>query len=264
VLHNPMSAEQSRMRRTLLGSLLDVAAHNRSHGAGALRLFEIGAVFLPVPGEPLPREPQHVGGLLYGPVRPPSWRDPEPRTADYFAVRGVVEALLGGLGAELGLERAGEAFLHPGRAATIALGGRAIGWVGEVHPLVAAQWDLDDVVAAFELDLDAVPIPPTPTYRDLMTFPAVREDLAVVVPEAVTAARVLEVARRAGQPLLAEADVFDVFRDAERLGERNVSLALRLSYRAADRTLTDEEVAGQREAIVAALAAELEGRVRAG
>jgi len=127
---------------------------------------------------------------------------------------------------------------------------------------MAAEWDLAGTVAAFELDLDAVPEAATPSYQDLMTFPAVHEDLAVVVPEAVTAAQVLDLVRRAGQPLLAQAGVFDVYRDPERLGEGNVSLALRLTYRAAQRTLTDEEVAGQREAIGAALASELEGRVR--
>jgi phenylalanyl-tRNA synthetase beta chain len=132
-----------------------------------------------------------------------------------------------------------------------------------VHPLVAVQWDLEDTVAAFELDLDAVPEPATPVYRDLTSFPAVREDLAVVVPEAVSAAQVRETILAAGAPLLRDAEVFDVYRDAERLGEAKVSLALRLVFGAGDRTLTDEEVAAQRGQIVQALERELEGRVRA-
>ena len=137
------------------------------------------------------------------------------------------------------------------------------GWLGEIHPLVAAQWELEETIAAFELDLDAVPMPATPLYEDVTSFPEVREDLAVVVADDVSAAEVLAVVRRAGAPLLASAEVFDVYRDAERLGEGNVSLALRLAYRAPDRTLTDEEVAARRAAITRALADELAGRVRA-
>jgi phenylalanyl-tRNA synthetase beta chain len=261
-LHNPMSAEQSRMRRTLLGSLLDVAARNRAQGAGELRLFEMGAVFLPVEGERLPNEPQHIGGVLVGPVRPASWREPDPPPADFFAIKGVVEALLGGLGAGFSLERSRDPFLHPGRAATIAIDGQSVGWLGEVHPLVAAQWDLEDTVAAFELDLDAVPEPKTAAYQDLTSFPAVREDLAVVVPDTVTAAQVRDTVLAAGAPLLRDAQVFDVYRDPQRLGEGNVSLALRLVFQAADRTLTDEQVAARRAEIVQALERELEGRVR--
>jgi len=91
----------------------------------------------------------------------------------------------------------------------------------------------------------------------------VREDLAVVVSETVTAAELVELVRRAGGPLLAGVEVFDVYRDPARLGEGNVSLALRLTYRAADRTLTDAEVAERREAIAAAVGRELDGRIRA-
>jgi phenylalanyl-tRNA synthetase beta chain len=155
-------------------------------------------------------------------------------------------------------------FLHPGRAARVLVGGTPVGWLGELHPAVAARWELDDaVLAAFEIDLDAVPTPVTPLFEDLTSFPEVREDLAVVVSDAVSAAQVIDVICRVGAPLLRSAEVFDVYRDPERLGEGNVSLALRLSYRAADRTLTDEEVAEKRAAITEALAQELGGRIRA-
>jgi phenylalanyl-tRNA synthetase beta chain len=262
-LENPMSSEQSRMRTTLLGSLLDNAARNRARGAGALRLFEAGAVYLPVVGQPLPREPYHVAGLLAGAARPPSWREPDPRRADFFSVKGVVGGLLHALGTELTLQRANEPFLHPGRQAEITVGGRGVGWLGEVHPLVAADWDLHDTIAAFELDLDAVPVAGTPAYEDLSTFPEVREDLSVIVAESVSADQIRDVILRAGAPLVRSADVFDVYRDPERIGTGHVSLALALTYRAPDRTLTDEEVAERRDAIAAALEAELGGRIRA-
>jgi phenylalanyl-tRNA synthetase beta chain len=262
-LDNPMSSDQSRLRTTLLGSLLDIARHNRANGAGTLRLFEAGAVYLPEAGESLPREPYHVGALLIGRVRPPTWREPEPRWADFFAAKGVLQGLLDSLRTPWGVEVSRAPFLHPGAAATILAGGKPVGWVGEIHPLVAAEWEIGETVAGFELDLDALPASPTPLYEDVTSFPEVREDLAVIVADGISAEDVLEVVRRAGAPLLARADVFDVYRDPERLGAGNVSLALRLGYRAADRTLTDEEVSRRREAITKALADELSGRVRA-
>ena len=262
-LANPLSTEQSRLRTTLLGSLLDTARHNRSRGAGALRLFEAGAIYLP-PGEgELPREPYHLGALLSGDARPATWRDPAPRSADFFAIKGVLAGLLDRLRVDWTVVHVAEPFLHPGRAASILADGEAVGWIGEIHPLVAAEWDLSDTVAAFELDLDAVPVPLTEHYREVSGFPDVREDIAVVVADRVTAGEVLDVVRGAGEPLLVAVEVFDVYRDPDKLGEGNVSLALRLTYRATDRTLTDEEVAQHRVAIAGALEREVKGRIRA-
>jgi phenylalanyl-tRNA synthetase beta chain len=262
-LANPLSTDQSRLRTTLLGSLLDTARHNRARGATTLRLFEAGAVYLPEGDHHLPREPHHLGAVLSGATRSATWRDSHPAAVDFFAIKGVLAGLLDRLRVAWTVVPGGEPFLHPGRAASIVADGESVGWIGEIHPLVAAAWDLSDTVAAFELDLDAVPVPPTERYRSVSGFPDVREDLAVVVSENVTAAEVIDAARGAGRPLLAAVEVFDVYRDPEKLGEGNVSLALRLTYRAPDRTLTDQEVAERREAIASALERELGGRIRA-
>jgi phenylalanyl-tRNA synthetase beta chain len=264
-LENPLSSDQSQLRTTLLGSLLDVAQRNRARGRGTIRLFEAGSVYLPRSGRQLPEEPYHVGVLLTGPARPPSWRDPDPPAADFFAAKGVLQGLLESLRTPWRVAPQSDPlpFLHPGRAATIHLDGQAAGWLGEIHPSVAADWDLRDTVAAFELELDALPEPPTPLYEDLTSFPEVRQDIAVIVPEQVSAAQLIDTVLRAGSPLIARAEVFDVYRDPERLGEGRVSLALRLAFRAPDRTLTDAEVASQRERIAAAIAQELDGRLRA-
>jgi phenylalanyl-tRNA synthetase beta chain len=256
-LANPLSGDQSQLRTTLLGSLLDAATRNRSHGAAVLRLFEAGAVYLPSNDQALPREPYHVAALIAGPVRPPTWRDPESRQADFFAVKGVLAALLDTLRIEWEVRPGERPFLHPGRAAAIVVGGREVGWLGELHPSVA------DETAAFELDLDAVGEPGTAMYEDVTSFPAVREDLAVVVDDHLAAAELLAVVRDAGTPLLAGADVFDVYRDPGRIGAGKVSLALRLTYRAPDRTLTDAEVAAKRGEIAAALESRLGGVIRA-
>jgi phenylalanyl-tRNA synthetase beta chain len=262
-LENPLSIDQSRLRTTLLGSLLDTAAKNHARGITAIRLFEAGAVYLPRADRQLPDEPYHVAALLAGRVRRETWRDPEPRDADFFAAKGVLQGLLDKLRVPWSVEPDGEPFLYPGRAARVRAGGVEVGWIGEIHPLVAAEWDLDQTIGAFELDLDALGEPPTPVYEDVTSFPAVREDLAVVVPDSIPAADVIAVALEAGAPLLKEAEVFDVYRDPERIGPGKVSLAIRLTYRAPDRTLTDEEVAERRRAIVEDVERRLEGNIRA-
>jgi phenylalanyl-tRNA synthetase beta chain len=262
-LANPLSGDLSVLRTTLLGSLLDVASHNRARGASTLRLFEAGGVYLPVGDAELPREPYHLGALLSGAARPASWRDNAPRGVDFFAAKGVLAGLLDTLRVPWTVSRASEPFLHPGQSARIEVGGAAVGWVGVIHPLVAAEWDIRDTVAGFELDLDAVPEPPTPVYREVSGFPDVREDIAVVVSEDVGAAQVTDIIREAAGPLLKQAEVFDVYRDPDKLGQGNLSLAVRLTYSAPDRTLTDEEVAERRAAIAEALEDELGGRIRA-
>jgi phenylalanyl-tRNA synthetase beta chain len=164
---------------------------------------------------------------------------------------------------EVAFEPAVEPFLHPGRSAAVLAGGERIGWVGEVHPLVARAWDLDDA-AAFELDLDLLSelaAARGQTFEDVTSFPAVRQDIAVVLPDDVAAARALEVVREAGGELLRGARAFDVYR-GEQVGEGRVSLALALEFQAPDRTLTDDEVAKLREAIATALAGELGGELR--
>jgi phenylalanyl-tRNA synthetase beta chain len=263
---NPMSTDQSRLRTTLLGSLLDVVALNHARGAAAVHVFEAGAVYLPDPEAELPREPYRVGALLTGTARPVSWRDARPQAADFFAAKGVLAGLLDTLRADWEVQSAAEPFLHPGRSARILIAGRPAGWLGEVHPLVAREWELEQTIAGFELDLDVVAervLADGPElYRDLQSFPSVREDLAVIVSEQISAGEVLAVVREAGGSLLLSAQVFDVYRDAERIGEGNVSLALRLRFGAPERTLTDDEVAGRRRKISAALAERVQGRVR--
>jgi phenylalanyl-tRNA synthetase beta chain len=264
VVENPMSADHAQMRTTLLGSLLDVARRNVTHGTPDVAIFESGAVYRPRGGESLPAEPPTVGVLLTGAVRPPSWREPVPPVADVFAAKGVLACLLDALRVSWGIEEGDEPFLHPGRAAAVVVAGSPVGWLGELHPSIAAEWELSGAVAAFEIDLDAViaAVPGPVRYADYTSFPEVRQDLAVVVPQTVAAAEVVGAVREAGGPLLASVEVFDVYRGAQ-IGSDEVSLALRLAFRSPERTLTDEEVAERRRAIEAALAEQAGGRIRA-
>ncbi len=259
-----MSAEHALMRTTLVGGLLDVARRNVTHGNSDVAIFESGAVYRPLGGQPLPAEPHTVGVLLTGAVRAPSWRESSPPAADFFAAKGVLAALLDALRVDWTVIEGSEPFLHPGRSASITVGGERVGWLGELHPGIAAEWEIPTAVAAFELDLDAViaAVPGPVRYEDYTSFPEVRQDLAVVVPQSVASAEVVAAVRAAGGPLLASVDVFDVYRGAQ-IGDDEVSLALRLAFRSPERTLTDDEVAERRDAIEAALAEQLGGRIRA-
>jgi phenylalanyl-tRNA synthetase beta chain len=270
VISNPLSEEQSVMRTTLLGSLLDAARDNLSRDAERVALFESGRAYLPVdpppgefPGErPAPfHEPHRIACLAVGPATPPSWRG-EGGPADFFALKAVLESLAGQLGAPLEIVPDEEPFLHPGRAARVELGGSAAGWLGELHPLVCRAWDLDSGVA-FDVDLAALAAAARAgeeLYEEVAGFPAVYQDLAVVVPVASAAAEVRAAVLAAGGELLRSAEVFDLY-EGEQLGEDRKSLALRLEFRASDRTLTDEEVAERRESIEAGLA-EIGGSIR--
>ncbi len=155
-----------------------------------------------------------------------------------------MEAVLGALRVAFTVEHAEAPFLHPGRSARVMVGETVLGWLGELHPLVAEAWELEGPVAAFELDLTAVitHAVSVPRFQDVTSFPAVRQDLAVVVDDARTADEVLAAVRGAGGELLPDARLFDIYRGAQ-VGEGRVSVALALTFQAEDRTLTHEDVA---------------------
>jgi phenylalanyl-tRNA synthetase beta chain len=278
-VQNPISEELRLLRTTLLGGLLDGARHNLARGAERVALFESGRAYLaePPPAEggelaghfagkiPAPvREPHRLAGLVVGGLTPPSWLGPasDADAGGFFSLKGVFELLATELGTGLGLTPHPEPFLHPGRAAAVGFGGARAGWLGELHPLVARAWDLPGTVA-FELDL--APLVAASglggeRYEDVTTHPAVLQDLAVTVADDVSAERVRDAVRAGGGSLLERAEIFDVYH-GEQLEAGSKSLALRLEFRAPDRTLTDEEVAEQRQRIKEALA-EIGGSIR--
>ncbi|MFL5841504.1 MAG: phenylalanine--tRNA ligase subunit beta, partial [Thermoleophilaceae bacterium] len=276
-LSNPMSEDMSVMRPLLLPGLLDSARHNAARGRADIALFESAHVYRPsgplhVPtmagSDPSPRgtlpsaERHHLGALLAG-RGVAGWRTPPP-PVDFFRAKGLVEAILESAGVEWWAEPGERPFLHPGRAATVvaAQDERKLGWIGELHPLVAREWDLENA-AAFELDLDLLAeLAPGPAqFVPLSAFPPVIQDIAVVVPEEVPAGDVEVAIAEGGGELLARLELFDVYR-GEQVGAGNKSLAIRLEFQAPDRTLTDDEVAGVR-ALIEDRIAELGGRLRA-
>ena len=236
-LPDPMSGEHAVLRTTLLHGLVEAARVNVDAGNEDVRLFEIARVYLPS-GEPLPDERWRVGGIAAG---------------GFGVARGAVEALYETFHVPLEARRATLAHLHPGKGAETDSG-----WFGELHP---AQ--LEGAWGVFELDVAALmaPLPERILYEDVITYPAVRQDIAVVVGEDVEAGSIVAVAREAGGDELRDARVFDVYR-GEQVGEGRKSVAVHLVFQAPDRTLTDEEADAARSRIVDALAERVGGELR--
>jgi phenylalanyl-tRNA synthetase beta chain len=266
---NPLSAEHSVERTALLGSLLDAAGYNRAHGAERVALYESGRAYLRegssshdgvlagkfVGERTAPAfEPWRIGVLATGTLQPGGWRQ-DPVGADFYSLKGTLEGLAAQLGAAVEVVPGEEPFLHPGRSGRVLVVGEDAGWIGEIHPLVCRAWDLEDA-AGFEIDLAplaaASPVGEE-SYEDVISYPAVHQDVAVVVDDAVPASQVRAAVLEGGGELLRSAEIFDLYR-GQQLGEGRKSLALRLSFRAPDRTLTDEEVAERRKAIEEAVA----------
>jgi phenylalanyl-tRNA synthetase beta chain len=278
LIENPLSEDLSIMRPLLLPGLLDAARHNAAHGRAGVAMFESAHTYLPAgalepapdgsPGGAIPTDEHHHLAALLTEAAPAGWRTPA-RAADFYAAKALLEALLEAAGiADWRVETpAGSArpFLHPGRQAAVVTGeGVELGWIGEVHPLVLREWELHGPVSAFEMEVDLLhelTAGRVATYADVTSFPAVLQDIAVIVPEDVPAARLAEVVRAGAGALLGSMRVFDLYH-GEQVGEGNKSLALRLEFRAPDRTLTDQEVAERRAAIEKELEA-IGGRLRA-
>jgi phenylalanyl-tRNA synthetase beta chain len=257
------------MRHSLLGSVLDSLASN-SRLRDRLALFEIGAVYLPGEHEDgLPDEHRRVVLALTGPRAPQAWQGSDRGLMDFFDLKGLVEALVSGLHlagvsyAPPEPEARHPSFM-PGRTARLLLDGQHAGWLGEMHPLVREQFDLPaQPVLAADLDLELLLARVDERYNvaPVPAFPPVKEDLAVIVEEAVPAARVQGLIESAGGELLGEVTLFDLYRGAQ-LGAGKKSLAYRLTYQARDRTLTDAEVAKLRGRIVKRLQDEVGATLR--
>jgi len=264
-LANPIVVDRVVMRRTLLAGIIEAAAANSRH-ADRLAFFEVGNVFLPKEGEALPEEPRRVAILMSGARSPQGWQAGDREPMDFFDVKGVIEDLAEALAVTgMRFEPGEHETLRPGRTAKVLVDGTVVGWAGELHPDVAERFDLKGpgvVVAELELDpilakaVDRIPTRPVPVY------PPVKEDLAFVLDRSVPVARVLDVIKAAGGPMLADAQLFDEYA-GEQVGAGKRSLAFSLTYQAPDRTLTDTDAKKVRERIAKALTDELGAVLRA-
>jgi phenylalanyl-tRNA synthetase beta chain len=263
-LLNPMSVEQSILRRSLLPGLLRSVSYNQRRGVPNIHLYEIGSTFRTSEGRKQPKERSVVAGVLAGAWHPPAWNVPTT-PLDFYDGKGILETLARELGVDKLRFRAAELpYLQPGRSAEVVIGGNVIGWLGEVHPLVAASFEADAPVVAFELDLGSIvrAARDVKTFSDVPRYPAVELDVALLMPEDVTAERLEQAVRSAGGKLLESVRIFDVYR-GEGIPAGRKSVAVTCTYRSSERTLTTEEVDAAHERLVrkvsGALGAELRG-----
>jgi phenylalanyl-tRNA synthetase beta chain len=260
VIANPISAERSHLRHTLLPQLLESASANSRHH-DHVALFSLDKVYLMTGGGALPEEPRRLAIVMTGAREPESWKKGDRTPMDFYDLKGVIESLLNGLGVrEARFEPVAHPTYYPGRTACLAIFDRsAIGVFGELHPQVRENFDFpDQAVLAAEFDFEALmaACPEASRTSDIPRFPAVTEDLALVVDELLPAEKVRATILAAGSGTpLAGVRVFDLFKGSQ-IGAGKKSLAFRLTYQA-DRTLTDTEVAKVREKIVRVLGEEL-------
>lgn len=267
VLMNPLVAEQTEMRRSLLPGLLQSVAYNEAHGTTNVHLYEIGTLFHGRENASLPRETQSVAGVLTGSWTDQTWNNTVDKLR-FFAGKGIVEELLEQLRVPKVRFRVAESegydFLQPGRAAEVLSGGTVLGWVGEIHPEAREAMNINQIVVAFELDLDKLikGAHNQENYHEFSPFPAVQHDLAIVVPDEVTCEDLLQRITSAGGKLLESVRLFDVYRDPIRVGVGKKSMAFSLTYRSDDHTLTSDEVEHAHGKIVTKLCKATGGEVR--
>jgi phenylalanyl-tRNA synthetase beta chain len=256
VVTNPLSGEHSLLRRNLLGSILDVVGGNLRHGTPDVAVFEVGKGY--GRSGATTREWWRLGLGLVGAAEPPSWNRPR-RSYDLDDAKGLVELLAHRLGmaAPAFVPESDEPIFHPGRTARTSVPGRLDALLGELHPDVVEAWDLrtQDRVILAELSIEGLEAAALAPERapEVGRFPAVDRDLAVVAPESTMAGSVIEAVTRTAGPLLRDVRLFDVYRGAPLSGDEK-SLAIRLRFAAADRTLTEAEVDQALMAVTAELA----------
>ncbi|NPA26887.1 MAG: phenylalanine--tRNA ligase subunit beta, partial [Chloroflexi bacterium] len=264
-LLNPIAEDRRVLRRSLFPNLLEVAERN-ARFVERQAMFEVGPVFWPREGELLPEEPPFLAFLLTGPREPEYWAGSDTEAMDFYDLKGILEALARALHLQAPLHFAPgrHPSLHPGKTAAVYLGSTLLGHIGELHPQVAARYDLPYPVIGGELALAPLldAIPERYPIEPISPYPPVVEDIAFVVDEDVPAQRVADVIREAGGARLVRVELFDVYRDAEKLGPGKKSLAYHLTYQDPNRTLTDKDAAKIRKRIIRRVEQTLGGQLR--
>ncbi|GAB4439850.1 MAG: phenylalanine--tRNA ligase subunit beta [Rhodocyclaceae bacterium] len=257
-LANPIAAQMAVMRSSLIGGLLANLSGNLKRKVARVRIFEIGRCFHRDPDGDLVagfRQPLRIGGLCSGPAVPQQWACPT-RTVDFFDVKADVEALLAPAVARF--EAAKHPALHPGRSAAVTLGGRSIGFLGEIHPRWLQRYELGAGAVVFELDLEPLLERRVPAFDAPSRFPAVLRDLALVVARGLPADEVLDALRDAAPAIVRDIRLFDLYQGSG-LDSGEKSLAFRIVMQDTERTLEDSEA----DATVASLVQVAQGRFAA-
>lgn len=254
-ISNPLGEEQSIMRTTLIPSILEVLSRNSNRSQDLCQVFEVNAVFLPkkLPLDELPIERSTLTIGEYG------------DGIDFYDIKGKIEKLLDTLGL-LGVTKfypINHPTFHPGRTASVKIAGQDIGILGEIHPTVLSNYDIEYRVQMAELDFDAIlgMVNINKEYKPLPKYPAIKRDLALVVKKNILASQIEQLIKQVGGRLLDKVELFDVY-EGEQIPDGYKSMAYALSYQALDRTLKDEEINNLHDKIIYHLEKDLGARLR--
>jgi phenylalanyl-tRNA synthetase beta chain len=257
-LANPIAADLAAMRTTLWPGLLTTLRYNQNRQQTRIRLFEAGPRF--VHGPEGMREQPVLAGTIYGLAAPEQWGAPK-RAADFYDLKGDVEALLSLTPAGLEIRPGKHPALHPGQCAAVFRKGAQIGLFGALHPDLQAKFALDGPVFLFELGLAELSQAELPRFSEISKYPSVRRDLAVVVAESTPAQAVRDCVAQAAGGLLANLELFDEYH-GEGIDFGRKSLALALTLQDSSRTLNEEAAETVIQRVVAALGSELGAQLR--
>lgn len=233
-LQNPIASNMSVMRSGLWGGLLEALQYNLNRKQARVRLFEIGACFYRE--NTGYRQITRLGGVCYGDAVPEQW-DETARSVDFYDVKADIEALTGG---RVSFVAAEHPALHPGQTAQVLLQGKAIGWIGTLHPRWQQHYDLPRCPVLFELELAALTNKPVAVFVEVPKFPPIRRDMAVVVDEMVAVQSMLDAMRASKNPVISEIALFDVYR-GKGVPENKKSLAFLVLMQDTQKTLTDSD-----------------------
>jgi phenylalanyl-tRNA synthetase beta chain len=267
-LANPINQERAVMRQSLVASVLEIVERN-ARIRERIALFEIGEVFLASEGGSLPDERSRLVIAMTGVRSLPTWQGGQAAPMDFFDLKGVVESLLSALHVEARYEPGSHPSFHPGKCAYVLVGDRRLGTLGELHPEVAARYDLSGALdeqapilaGSFSMEVLLEATPGRYESEPVPVYPPVFEDLALVVADDVPADRVAFLIRQTGGATVSDVHLFDVYR-GDQLAAGQKSLAYRVTYQAPDKTLSDSEVARLRRKIVGRLERELGAQLR--
>jgi phenylalanyl-tRNA synthetase beta chain len=258
---NPMSRELEYLRTTLRTGVLSTLARNQRYQFRSMKLFELGRIYLPQKAE-LPEEKEILCIALCGPYEDLFWREDEPEPVDFFIVKGIVETFLSQLGLNATFTRSEDEGLSPAGTARISVNDNDLGIIGELHPVVASQFDLAETTFIVEMDVNMLLSLTQSLYRykPVNRYPSIIRDLAIVADIHIDYQQAYDIIN--DFPLVRQINLFDMY-SGEQVPEGKKSLAFRVVYQSDTQTLTDEDVDKVQERILARLAKELGATLRA-
>ena len=252
-IQNPLGEDTSIMRTIALPSMLDILSRNNAYHNQSAKLYELAKIYLPKVGQPLPDEPKMLMLGAFG------------AEENFFTMKGELDAILGRLRMPKAIYTAvnDNPSYHPGRCAKVSINGIDLGYIGQVHPLVAKNYGIDCEVYCTELNFTAMfdLRMPEPTYTPLPKYPTVTRDLAVVCDDAITVQQVEDVITASAGKLLRDVRLFDIYRGTG-IADGKKSLAFSMALRADDRTLTDADSEAVMSKVLTALEEKLGAKLR--